>query len=219
MGMRSEPRKAIQVPVRIFGTDQEGRIFSETVNTLDVSHHGARVTGVRAQLNLDAVIGVTYGRNTVHFRVKWVGQPGTSTAGQVALVNISLERKFWDFPLPDPAIDNYRHQVVQERRKFVRVKCSISVELHPAGAPVIWGKAADLSEGGCFVEMPIPLRPGTFFDIFVWLDGSKVRLQGAVVSASPGFGIGVKFINLSPKDQALLRQHIHTLNQLRATSG
>ncbi|PYV59269.1 MAG: hypothetical protein DMG98_05965 [Acidobacteria bacterium] len=37
------------------------------------------------------------------------------------------------------------------------MKCSISVELHCDGQPVIWGKASDLSVGGCFVEMPIPL--------------------------------------------------------------
>src|SRR5438876_1138219 len=37
-----------------------------------------------------------------------------------------------------------------------------SVELHPQGETSrIWGKATDLSLGGCFVEMPIPLKQGT----------------------------------------------------------
>ncbi|MBV9181275.1 MAG: PilZ domain-containing protein [Acidobacteria bacterium] len=209
--MRSEPRKSIQVPVRIFGTDCDGHIFSEIVNTVDVSRLGVRVGGVRAHIKTDEIIGITYGRTTVHFRVKWVGQAGTTTAGQMALVNLSPERKLWDFPLPDPIIDNYRPQVTQERRRYSRVKCSISAELHPPGGPVTWGKASDLSEGGCFVEMSIPLRPGTLFEISIWLNAAKLRLQGAVASVSPGFGIGVRFINVPPGDQALLRQYIRAL--------
>ena len=46
-----------------------------------------------------------------------------------------------------------------ERRKYPRLKCVNSIELRAHGdeAP-IWGKATDLSLGGCFIEMPIPLK-------------------------------------------------------------
>jgi hypothetical protein len=37
MGKRREPRKNAQVPVRIFGTDAQGKIFSEKVSTSTVS--------------------------------------------------------------------------------------------------------------------------------------------------------------------------------------
>ena len=50
MGKRREPRKTIEVPVRIFGTDSGGKIFSETVTTLDMSRHGAKLRGVRARV-------------------------------------------------------------------------------------------------------------------------------------------------------------------------
>ena len=46
MGKRREPRKAIEVQVRIFGTDSDGKIFSENVRTLDVSHSGVLLGGV-----------------------------------------------------------------------------------------------------------------------------------------------------------------------------
>ena len=50
MGKRREPRKPIEVPVRIFGTDSGGKIFSENVTTVDVSHSGAKLGGVRARV-------------------------------------------------------------------------------------------------------------------------------------------------------------------------
>jgi len=35
MGKRREPRTPIELPVRIFGTDDSGKIFSENVTTMD----------------------------------------------------------------------------------------------------------------------------------------------------------------------------------------
>jgi hypothetical protein len=107
-------------------------------------------------------------------------------------------------------LDNFQSTAANDRRKSERVKCSISVELHSAGQ-VIWGKASDLSQGGCFVEMPIPLKPESKFEIVLWLGGTKLRLQGVVASASPGFGIGVRFSSVSPQDQEFLQQHIQSL--------
>ena len=106
MGKRREPRKEIKVPVRIFGTDSEGKIFSEKVLTANVSKQGVQLTGVQAQPKIDEIIGLTYGTTKSHFRVKWVGQRGTPQAGQVGLLNLSPEKTFWDFPLPSPAMDN-----------------------------------------------------------------------------------------------------------------
>ncbi|HZP16843.1 MAG TPA: hypothetical protein VFB00_02680, partial [Terriglobales bacterium] len=122
MGKRREPRKAVQLPVRVFGTDKQGRIFSETVTTVDVSHSGAKLTGVKAQINVDEIIGLTYGKNKAHFRVKWIGQQGTAGEGLVGLLNLSPERPLWDFPLPVSVIlDNFRDEPRSERRKSPRV--------------------------------------------------------------------------------------------------
>ena len=212
MGQRRQPRKPIQVPVRIVGTDSEGKIFSENVTAVDVSQNGVRLGGVRARVKPDELIGATYGKNKVHFRVKWVGEPGSATDGQIGLLNVTPERPFWDFPLPSTAIDNFRF-ADKDRRQFARVKCSISAELHPLGQPVIWGKVSDVSLGGCFVEMPVPLPAQARFEIAWWLGESKLRLKCEVVSTSPGFGISVHFINLSSEDQELLSRHVQTLTK------
>jgi hypothetical protein len=81
MVKRREPRRPVELPVRIFGTDNGGKNFSENVTTVDVSQHRAQLQGVRAQLQLDEIVGITCGNNDV--RVKWVGEAGTAKEGQV----------------------------------------------------------------------------------------------------------------------------------------
>ena len=212
MGKRREPRKTVQVPVRIFGTDVDGKIFSEKVTTATVSNNGVRLDGVRARLNIDEIVGLTYGNNKVHFRVKWVGIPGTPTEGALGLVNLTPERPMWDFPLPHPVFDNFREDSRGDRRSSPRVKCAVSVELKAEGEPTMWGKATDLSIGGCFVEMPIPLQQDARFEIVLWISGTKLKVQAAVASSAPGYGIGIRFIDLSPQNKELLRSFISTIS-------
>jgi hypothetical protein len=211
MGKRREPRKPVELPVRVFGTDRDGKIFSENITAVDVSQNGARVKGLKAQVKIDEIIGATSGKNKVHFRVKWAGKPGTGSEGQAGLLNLSPERPFWEVVLPHGMIDNFQSAAASERRKSARVKCEISVELHPPGQPVMWGRASDLSRGGCFVEMAIPLKAESKLEVVLWLGGSKLRVEGEVASASPGFGIGIRFTNISPQAQESLQQHIQSL--------
>jgi hypothetical protein len=211
MGNRREPRKEVKVPVRIFGTDSGGQIFSEKVSTVNVSQQGAQLCGLKARPKVDEVVGVTYGATKVHFRVKWIGTPETPAEGHIGLSNISPAKTFWDFPLPAPQADDYRPTT--ERRKYPRLRCSTSVELHPEGGVLIWGKAADLSVGGCFVEMPIPLKHQQRLRIGLWIKEEKLWLSGTVTSSTPGFGIGVKFIEVSDKDRERLQQHLKFLSQ------
>jgi hypothetical protein len=63
MGKRREPRKPVEEQVRISAPTLRGKYFSETVSTADVSQNGAKLCGVRARLNLDEIIGVSYGKN------------------------------------------------------------------------------------------------------------------------------------------------------------
>jgi hypothetical protein len=211
MRVTNEPRKAVEVPVRIFGTDHDGKPFSENLITVDVSIHGAKLRGVKAKLQAEEIVGLTYGKTKSHFRVKWVGNPGTPTEGLIGLLNLNPSKPFWDFPLP--ALDSETGEAAPfgERRRWPRVKCSVSLELHPTEQTVIWGKASDLSQGGCFVEMSIPLPIGTSFDIALWLGESKLYLRGQVVSLQPGFGNGVSFIDVAPADQERLRQFIEKI--------
>ena len=211
MGKRGEPRMPVQLPVRIFGTDLQGRIFSERVSTIDVSRSGAKLSGVKAKIKGDEIIGLTCGEKKAHFRVKWIGQPGTATEGQVGLLNLTPERPLWHLNLPLGLTDSFRPEHRGERRKTPRFKCDVPVEVRPRGEANMWGKASDISLGGCFVEMTIPLKPDAKFEISLWLGESKIMLQGEVASAAPGYGIGVRFVNVTRQDQESLGKFINQI--------
>ncbi len=145
--------------------------------------------------------------------MKWTGAHDSALTGHVGLLNLTPERPLWDFPLPAPALDDFRPESMGERRRSPRLKCAVSVELKAEGDANMWGKASDLSLGGCFVEMPIPLRQGTNFEIALWLSDTKLKLKATVASSAPGFGIGIAFLDVTPQDRGLLDRYMQTLPQ------
>lgn len=228
MGNRREPRHPVRIPVRIFGTDAEGQMFSESVYSFDISNNGARLDGVNARLKPGEVIGVSQGQKKSRFCIQWVGQLGTPTANQVGLVNVTKDKSIWDAPLAPKGPDSYAEpepvgdrrkapdrRQVSDRRDNARLKCEISVQLQPSGqsAP-IWGKAVDISNGGCFIEMPIPLQKGTKLSIGIWIKENKLQANGRVVNSRPGFGIGVQFTEMSDTDTAQLKSFLKSITQI-----
>jgi hypothetical protein len=215
MGKRREPRKDIKVPVRIFGTDSGGQIFSEKVFTVNVSQTGLELQGVQAMPKVDEIVGVTYGTTKTHFRVKWVGPRGSANAGRMGLLNLSPGKSLWDFPLPPPAFDGSVRES-QERRTQARAKCTNSAEIYPAGAAVpMRTRTADLSLGGCFLEMSNPLPKSTQVRIALWVKDFKIWANGEVVTSTPGFGIGVKFTEITDQDRSQLKEFLDTLVRIR----
>jgi hypothetical protein len=213
MGMRSEPRKDIQVPVRIFGTDKTGAVFSQKALTVNVSHNGVELAGVQSQLAVDEIVGLSYGNNRVHFRVKWVGASGTPKAGRVGLRSVSPGKLLWDFPLDSSCPDPYQPGGV-ERRKSPRYRCQLSAEIHIHGGPSFWGNLADLSLGGCYVEMPLPIETGTKLKMALWLGQDRVWAEGEVAHRTPGFGVGVCFTQVEDADRERIGKFLDSLAPL-----
>ena len=165
MGKRREPRKAAQVTVRILGTDAAGLPFAEKSETVDVSRSGLHLRGLSVALKLEDTVSVSYKDQKARYRVKWIS-PAVHPSGRphwdAGLENPSPERSIFDFPLPDPILDNYAglsshgFRSVRvgtgpesgtsdgadvpkgERRTVARLRCSVSAELHPEGqaAPI-----------------------------------------------------------------------------------
>ncbi|GAC1431022.1 MAG: hypothetical protein NVS1B11_05100 [Terriglobales bacterium] len=82
------------------------------------------------------------------------------------------------------------------------------MELHPEGDAVIWGKTADISLGGCFVEMAIPLKQGKQLKVGLWVGETKLWTTSRVVTSTPGYGIGLQFTEISEKDAQRLEQFL-----------
>jgi hypothetical protein len=218
MGRRSQPRKELEVPVRIFGTDSDGKVFSEKVSTVNISRNGVELVGVSRKLKVDEIVGLTCGNNRVHFRIKWVGEPGTPDAGHVGLLNIAPEKPLWNFPLPSDAPDDYQPGSI-EHRKHSRFRCQNSVEVHLKEGASFWGTVTDLSLGGCYVEIPIPLQPGTPLRVGIWLGETKAWAEAQVAHKTPGMGIGLKFIEISDQDLDQVRRYLGGLAPLAQKAG
>ncbi len=208
MGNRQQPRNQTRVPVRIFGTDRHGRIFSEKVSTENVSRFGVELSGVQAELKTDEIIGLTYGQTKAHFRVKWVGEAGSPRVGRVGLMSLSPEKPFWDFALSETTADSFSEDS-HERRLYPRLKCTTSVEIYPSDQPTpIRARTSDISLGGCFVEMSNPLPKGTEARIAIWVKDLKLWAKAQVVSSAPGFGVSVKFIAMSDQEKSQLQEFL-----------
>jgi hypothetical protein len=207
-----EQRKQVALTVRIFGTDSTGHVFSDSVSTVNVSFEGAMLSGVRRPIQPGEIIGLTYGKNKARFRVRWVGEPGTPNQGRMGIQNVMPTSCIWDIPLPARISDTKSEYPVA--RRHARLKCSSSVQLDSAGQPPMWSKAGDLSEGGCFVEMMIPVKMGTRLRISLWLKDDKVMAEGVVVHSKPASGVGIQFTEMSQRDSERLKEFLKSLIRL-----
>jgi hypothetical protein len=217
MVSRREPRKDIRVPVRIFGTDVSGKPFNENVFTVNVSRGGAMVIEVRTQLKVGETIGIVYGQTKGRYQVRWVGSPDGPGANLAGLESIKTEDVIWDFPLPAPgADDTVKARAINERRQNPRMRCSLSVELHPATQENrIWGRVADISLGGCFVEMSSPVKEGTQLRLALWIGEKKIWARGKVAGVRLGSGVGIQFLEMKDEDREQLKQYVETLPATR----
>jgi hypothetical protein len=95
------------------------------------------------------------------------------------------------------------------------MKCSLSIELHPHGQAIpIRAKATDISMGGCFVEMSMPLQKGLPLRVTLWIRDYKLKGDAKVASSTPGFGIGVQFVHLPPADVLQLQDFIKSISRI-----
>ena len=139
MGLRRQPRLKCVLPVRVVGTDVEGKCFERLTCTLDISGNGARISGIGVHIERGAILTVYYKFRRASFRVTWVGHPGSRNENQVGVVTTDADAHFWlEIPSEDLCqyIDEYviRESEQQERvkarreKKFAAIGESISPE-------------------------------------------------------------------------------------------
>jgi diguanylate cyclase (GGDEF)-like protein/putative nucleotidyltransferase with HDIG domain len=94
----------------------------------------------------------------------------------------------------------------KNRRLYARMKCRITIELHPdTEAGPIFGNLIDISMGGCYVETSAILTPGTNLKLVFSIDDGKLHAEGTVARIHPGSGIAVQFKELNREDK--VRMH------------
>ena len=95
MGERKEHRVKMILPVHLSGKDSGGTPYSLLVHTLDFSRLGARLGGIRQQLQVGETVTLEYKRRRAQFAIRWVGVPGTRTEQQAGFQSLEPENFLW----------------------------------------------------------------------------------------------------------------------------
>jgi c-di-GMP-binding flagellar brake protein YcgR len=81
------------------------------------------------------------------------------------------------------------------RRGEHRYACKLGAEVYRAGTSVPNRcTLSDISEGGCYVEMPSPLAGQSGVEILIRTADAKFKILGQVLTTHPGFGMSVRFM-------------------------
>lgn len=107
----------------------------------------------------------------------------------------------------------------EERREHTRLKVRVPVELRPeaSGTP-IRAETADLSLGGCYIEMMFTLEIGAGLDITLQLGDSTVLVVGKVVTCDRTVGNGIQFTRMLPEDREELVRFLQAAEAKQKTN-
>ena len=97
-------------------------------------------------------------------------------------------------------------------RKHPRVNVTLQAELRsttenfPRRA-----QTTDISAGGGYFEMVSTVEPKNHLDITLWLGDVKIKAWAEVVTNDPHVGNGVKFVRMTEKDRAALKEFVEKM--------
>lgn len=97
----------------------------------------------------------------------------------------------------------------QERRAARRAPLVAEIE-YSSDSPSVSKRLTDLSIDGLFIDTMTPLPPGSLISIRFNLPGDMlpVVVLGEVVWGQEHLGMGVRFMNLRPKDRERIRAYV-----------
>ena len=96
----------------------------------------------------------------------------------------------------------------QDRRKHERFKVRVPIEFHPEGSRRLRSATADLSLGGCYLEMMFTFPVGTILEVSLQI-GYTVFAKAVVVTRELQVGNGIQFIDMAPTDRDAIRNYIY----------
>ena len=100
----------------------------------------------------------------------------------------------------------------RDRRLHPRYTVQVQIELHQEGNDVPMRLATtDLSRGGCYIELLMPLPIGTHIQATLWLDGQPIVIRGRVVTCHPQYGNGMMFEKFEGQAEQLLYQYLDAI--------
>ena len=124
-------------------------------------------------------------------------------------------------PVPEPVSvtppfepDLFTGLAASDRRRYVRIKCYVAVEIHVEGVhEPVWGNLSNVSRGGCLVETASAVPPGKALEIGLWVSSGKLWVKGVILSgvatrSAPSHGVRVKFSESELSEKEHLREFL-----------
>jgi len=195
----------------------DGHAFLNHAQARNISHHGAKLSGLETQLKPGDVIAVQVGDKKARCKVIWVVDALQTQKIEVGVNLIEGQPCPWEKEMqqseqvvePPPAIAPAN----QNKRKFPRLRVPFPLEMRdPDGVGShMRTKSADISGRGCYVETMLPLPVGKVLSVTLWLDAQRVNTSAIVRSCDGGVGMGIEFTGLDDETQERLQQQIETM--------
>jgi len=99
-----------------------------------------------------------------------------------------------------------------ERRRYHRYSVNVQIELRQEGSDVpLRMQTADLSRGGCYVQLMMPFPLATYVNCTLWLADATIRVRGRVVTRHPQFGNGVMFLEFQGDGEQVLARYLDAI--------
>ena len=223
MGRRLQPRVKGILPVRIWGTDHEGRPFAEHVCTIDISNKGASLAEVRTPLSPGDSVGLQHHNRQARFRVVWVVPTSSGSGSHVGLECLQPEKELWPVATLTEAADPYapsetwlreEYSLQAGRRTNTRFPVSGKVYVKKKGSSDgQWAQLGDLSLTGCYLQTGQLLDVGRSTTLSIKVAHNEFQATAIVRTCYPKTGMGMEFTFLSKNDRRTLQRLIAHLRE------
>ncbi|HWZ44376.1 MAG TPA: PilZ domain-containing protein [Candidatus Saccharimonadales bacterium] len=221
----------VNLDVKVWGLDRQGKLFVQNARTLDATRLGARLIGVDC-VREGEIIGLQHGVNKARFKVVWTGRENTPKAGQIGIHCMESEKPVFisepaaPFTVPAPPritrpqlgfeetkrLRPSRRDMPASRRRHPRYPCSGGVELRQQdGGPPAWGNLSDVSLTGCYVETASTFSEGSMVSLHIRTHDLNIRGRAMVKASHHAVGMGLAFLHLGAEDQQNLEFLMGTL--------
>jgi hypothetical protein len=223
MGNRREQRTKIALPVKIHTRDAENRPRIEMACSLDVSPHGARLSGVRAVREAGEVLYLERGKKKAFYRVVWVGSKQDGRDGQVGLQCVEQDVSIWGvdlLPGEDERYESIKHSEA-DRRKNLRFPCPGTVHIFQEGqSDPSFGDLAEISCAGCYIRMASPPATGMRVRLAFKIPAHKAEftLRGSVLSSQRAIGMALNFLEIAPEAKPVFEALLNRLQTQTTTA-
>jgi hypothetical protein len=217
-GHQSEPRLTVDLPVRIWGMNAEGRPFSQHARAQNISSEGALLSGIESELKVGDMIGVQCEDRKTRCTVVWVVNTGPSKKNQVGIKLVAEQECPWKNYL---SLDGATVKISDSnRRRYHRHKISLPIELRDerVNAPIRIN-ATDVSGNGCYVESMMPLPLGTVLRVDFWLESEHINITAVVRTCDPGVGNGIEFTGMPQSTKEHMQTYLDAIDPPRGVSG